>query len=195
MRQVVVCVRYCVMDRFYRFSSVPDARRPADGCRGSLAHTAARISDPRAPAENCNLGAMDAGWGFVCDPKGVKKENGQKWDKKSALPCFLAPLGVTFISPGATSRQPRGSLPRSHQSGCLWIRAGFILASPSGQRWRFVRGSSELGPGPVASAPSCIAKWFWTRNEMGLDVRSRGRAGACCSKSVRFLIYFVLRPS
>lgn len=67
-------------------------------------HTTARISDPRAPAENCILDAMAqmaAKWGFACGPKGVKKKKMAKnGTKKSALPCFLAACGLLVAAWG-----------------------------------------------------------------------------------------------
>ena len=193
------------MDRVYRFSRVC---RCTTTCRrlSRITGTLPRGSRTPAPRRRIAFWMRWLRWlpngGLLVVQKGSKKRKCQKWDKKECLAVFLGCLwlargclGVTFIRPGATSRQPPTAVPRSHQSGlaCGSGRVSSWLPHPAGAV-RFVRGSSELGPGPVASAPSCIAKWFWTRNEMGLDVRSRGRAGASCSKSVCFNLFRIAFP-
>ena len=80
-RSLFACEGLCD-GSIYRFSSVPDARRPADGCRGIAA---SRISDPRAPAEKCIFDTMPDGGLFVAK-RGLRKRK----RTKECLAVFLA---------------------------------------------------------------------------------------------------------
>ncbi len=141
-------------------------------------HTTARISDPRAPAENCILDAMAqmaAKWGFACGPKGVKKKKMPKMGQKR-VPCRVSWLLVACSwLLGGNVHSPRCNKPAASHSGPtvppvwvgLWIRAGFILAFPSGRR--------------CAIRPRVVRAWAWPRRvssfvhrEMVLDAKRDG---------------------
>ncbi len=157
--------------------------RMRDGLQTAVEGSLPRGSRTPAPRRR-NAFSIRCQMGVCLWPKGgLEKENGTKRVPCRLLGSWGPGLGVTFISPGATSRQP------PHASATVppvWLACGSGRVSSLLPHPASAGDSSGLGPGPVASAPWCIAKWFWTRNEMGLGVRTRGREGASCSKSVRF---------